>query len=217
MKYYFDTEFIEGFRKPLFGRKTHFIELISIGIVCEDGRTYSAISKEYNYKEANSWVREHVIAPLYQETVPNVEAEIFSVRDFHKHFGKSLHTIAEEIVDFVSGGVIVLPAETHEFYAYYADYDWVLLCSLFGRMVDLPKGFPMYCKDLKQTIDDNKWITKVWVGANVSKNEKEHDALADAMWVKNFCEAIQLSQQNRVTFFKNKNKQKTDGKPKGSV
>ncbi|HJY21383.1 MAG TPA: hypothetical protein VJ279_00780, partial [Hanamia sp.] len=24
----------------------------------------------------------------------------------------------------------------------------------FGRMIDLPKGFPMYCKDLKQMLDD---------------------------------------------------------------
>jgi hypothetical protein len=25
---------------------------------------------------------------------------------------------------------------------------------LFGRMIDLPKGFPMYCKDLKQMLDE---------------------------------------------------------------
>jgi len=35
-----------------------------------------------------------------------------------------------------------------------SDYDWVLFCSLFGRMIDLPKGFPMYCIDLKQTLDE---------------------------------------------------------------
>jgi len=40
------------------------------------------------------------------------------------------------------------------FYAYYADYDWVVFAQLFGKMKDLPKGFPMYCKDLKQSLDE---------------------------------------------------------------
>jgi hypothetical protein len=45
-------------------------------------------------------------------------------------------------------------SEKPEFYAYFADYDWVVFCWLFGKMMDLPKGFPMYCKDLKQMLDD---------------------------------------------------------------
>lgn len=32
MKYFLDTEFIEGFHKPLFGKRRHFIDLISIAI-----------------------------------------------------------------------------------------------------------------------------------------------------------------------------------------
>lgn len=56
MKYFIDTEFIEGFHKPMFGKRRHFIDLISIGIVREDGRTYSAISNEYQYKDAYKWV-----------------------------------------------------------------------------------------------------------------------------------------------------------------
>ena len=38
MKYFIDTEFIEGFHTPIFGKRRHFIDLISIAIVCEDGR-----------------------------------------------------------------------------------------------------------------------------------------------------------------------------------
>lgn len=29
-----------------------------------------------------------------------------------------------------------------EFYGYYCDYDWVVFCWLFGKMIDLPKDFP---------------------------------------------------------------------------
>ena len=66
MKYFIDTEFIEG--KPtestswlilkrrggglMFGLPKPTIDLISIGIVCEDGREYYAISKDFNLKEA---------------------------------------------------------------------------------------------------------------------------------------------------------------------
>lgn len=34
-----------------------------------------------------------------------------------------------------------------------ADYDWVVLCQLYGTMMDLPKGWPMYCRDVKQLCD----------------------------------------------------------------
>jgi hypothetical protein len=48
-----------------------------------------------------------------------------------------------------------------EFYGYYCDYDWVVFCWIFGKMNNLPKGFPMYCRDLKQTLDEvtdkNDW------------------------------------------------------------
>ena len=53
MKYFIDTEFLEGTQKGWFGRNTKpTIDLISIGIVCEDGRKYYAISKDFNLKEA---------------------------------------------------------------------------------------------------------------------------------------------------------------------
>lgn len=68
-KYFIDTEFIEGFYKPLFGKKRHFIDLISIGIVCDDGREYYAISKEFNVSDADEWVKENVF--------DKIEAELF--------------------------------------------------------------------------------------------------------------------------------------------
>src|SRR4029077_17890728 len=66
----------------------------------------------------------------------------------------------------------------HEFWGYYADYDWVAICQLFGRMIDLPKGWPKYCRDLKQWADDlgNPKLPK--------QSTDEHSALADAQWNK---------------------------------
>ena len=55
MKYFLDTEFLEGTQKKRFlgipyGDTLNTIDLISIGIVAEDSREYYAISKEFNLK-----------------------------------------------------------------------------------------------------------------------------------------------------------------------
>ena len=52
--------------------------------------------------------------------------------------------IAKEIKEFIGND------PKPEFWAYYADYDWVVFCQLFGRMVDLPDNFPKLCMDIKQ-------------------------------------------------------------------
>lgn len=62
------------------------------------------------------------------------------------------------------------------FWGYYADYDWVVFCQLFGRMIDLPKGFPMFCMDIKQLCDSLG-------GPKLPEQTSgEHNALADARW-----------------------------------
>ena len=51
VRYFYDTEFIEN-------GKT--IELVSIGIVGEDGSEFYAVSTDFNPAHANAWVRENV-------------------------------------------------------------------------------------------------------------------------------------------------------------
>lgn len=216
MKYFIDCEFIEGFHKPLFGKRRHFIDLIYIGIVCEDGRTYSAISNEYNYNNADAWVKKSVILPLYIDTIYGDSRNRCNENNFHKIYGKSNTQIAKEIIDFIyeleypSAQTLIEQAFSKvgkispEFYGYYSDYDWVLFCSLFGRMIDLPTGFPMYCKDLKQNIDENvkqlsdeyftirfgvqdkttfeQRIALIKASKDYPVQKDEHNALADAKW-----------------------------------
>ena len=109
MKYFYDTEFLEGTQTKRFlgtpiGRTKPTIDLISIGIVCEEGREYYAISRDFNLKEAWSrydekitptygdmrnyfpegfktkvyWIRENVLMPIFFE---------LAMREFHDiHF-----------------------------------------------------------------------------------------------------------------------------------
>ncbi len=210
MKYFIDTEFIENFNKPLFGKNRHFIDLISIGIVCEDGREYYAVSNEFNPKDADDWVKENVIdkieAQLFQKQSTFAKSHFsFTLKQLLKQFGKSNKQIAHEITMFCNP-VNEKEFTPHEFYGYYADYDWVLFCSLFGRMIDLPTGFPMYCIDLKQMLDDfisgritsyTWWIKNQYERMPIDlkeglkmikahpdypKQTNEHNALDDAKW-----------------------------------
>jgi hypothetical protein len=197
MRYFIDTEFHEGFHKPLFGRRRHFIDLISIGIFAEDGREYYAISNDFDLKAAwnNLWLREYVLRPIYVEHwaeghTPNPFSRS-SFQDFimdMECISKPNEQIAQEIKAFVNHGV-----GKPEFYGYYADYDWVVFCSLFGRMIDLPEGFPMYCRDLKQMLDEkaehysidiprSMLLDMIKSRPDYPKNSNEHNALADARW-----------------------------------
>lgn len=193
MKYFIDTEFIEGFKKPLFGKRRHFIDLISIGIICEDGRTLYRISNEFNPKDADAWVNKNVISKLdtnYMNHKSNKEI----IRDIKEFLGYNPEWTDYGSDEFSSDTDI-------QFYAYYADYDWVLFCSLFGRMIDLPKGMPMYCKDLKQMLDDlaekrimdvedkTEGVSRFEASLSLIKNkpsypkqQNEHNALDDAKW-----------------------------------
>lgn len=159
MKYFFDTEFIEGFHKSFFGKRRHHIDLISIGIFAEDGREYYAVSNEHDYRDADQWVKDNVILPLYISKVNGDARNRMDVHNFQKYVGKSNEQIKLEILEFMGCWQDTFQWKVNDFnipevYAYFSDYDWVVFCSLFGRMIDLPKGFPMYCKDLKQTLDE---------------------------------------------------------------
>jgi len=161
MKYYLDTEFIE---RPC------TIDLISIGIVCEDGRELYAESDEFNPSDASDWVKENVIKHLWSKQSDKSQFNGWS-RDGGKGGLMSCDQIRWEISRFVEH-------DNPEFWGYYADYDWVVFCWLFGSMVDLPEGWPMYCRDLKQLCDSigNPELPK--------QGEGEHNALEDARWNK---------------------------------
>lgn len=189
MTYFIDTEFIEGFHKPLFGKKRHFIDLISIGIVCEDGREYYAISTNFNPKDADNWVKENVIAKLGARHADQFDSP--RIRSEAARW-KPQAIIAREVLDFFGcwrDQHFYRAPEGIEVYGYYANYDWVLFCSLFGRMIDLPKGMPMYCRDLKQMMDE-KGFDKNWKEKNCPDPTGIHNALEDAKWNQRLFNAI---------------------------
>lgn len=158
MKYFIDTEFMED-------GKT--ITLLSLAIVAEDGRELYIVNESASLQLANSWVKRNVIPSLLHDLTTSNPKGLF-VQAYHS-------TIAQHVLAFVgnaSSAGFVKP----EFWGYFADYDWVVFCQLFGTMMDLPKGWPMYCNDIEQL-----YTEKPKPGLPAQPTEQHH-ALADARW-----------------------------------
>lgn len=141
MKIWFDTEFIEDGRT---------IDLISIGMVSEDGREYYAEVAECDHSRADPWVKENVLVHLTGQI-------------------RFREEIRWEVLEFCG--------PSPEFWAYYCSYDWGALCQLFGRMVDLPDGWPMLAYDFRQWLDMNN-LKHV-----KSPDDAPHNSLMDAKWL----------------------------------
>ena len=169
MIYTLDTEFIED-------GKT--IELISIGIVAEDGREFYAEVPKLDWSNASQWVMDNVRPNLWHL---KSEAEKIPFNKWIRDGGVggllSRNAIRHEIREFIDRN------QSIEFWSYYGDYDWVALCQLFGTMIDLPEGYPMYCRDLKQEIDR--------LGLDIHQDDSIHNALEDARWIMKTLKALQ--------------------------
>lgn len=168
MRFWYDTEFLED-------GKT--IALISIAIVAEDGSEYYAVNAEAPWPKIkkHAWLMENVVSHL-----PQVRGDRrFSTRDpvdFTDPRVKPKAKIADEVALFLRGPVE--PWWPVELWAWYAAYDHVALAQLWGRMIDLPEGIPMWTNDLRQEVER--------LGDPELPPQKAgvHDALADARHVK---------------------------------
>jgi hypothetical protein len=163
MRYFLDTEFIE--RGPQYP-----IELISLGIVREDESSFYAVSSEFRPEHANEWVKANVLAHLG-----------------NGHGRYPLAAIAQMVREFIGKD------KKPEFWGYYADYDWVVFAQMFGTMMDLPEGWPMYCRDLKQ------WADALGNPKLPEQSSTEHNALNDARWNRKVYDFLFIRQSRALT------------------
>lgn len=145
---FIDTEFIDD-------GKT--IELISIG-ACFDMTsgeiaTFHACNLDADLNNAGCWVKKNVIPKL-----PPATDSAWMPRK----------TIASRFQYFCG--------ETPEFWGYFSAYDWVVVCQLYGRMVDVPNGWPMYCNDIRQ------WANALRIKELPAMESGQHNAVQDALW-----------------------------------
>ncbi|MGH3751211.1 MAG: polyadenylate-specific 3'-exoribonuclease AS [Pseudonocardiaceae bacterium] len=145
MRFFYDCEFIED---------GVTIELISIGVVDEQGREYYAVSTEFDPGRAGGWVRSHVLPKL---PPPGDQA------------WRSRAAIRDTLLQFLTA-----PGERVELWAWLAAYDHVALAQLWGPMPTLPRALPRFTRELRQYWED---AGKPPLPPSPSD---AHDAVADA-------------------------------------
>jgi 3' exoribonuclease, RNase T-like len=137
-KVFYDTEFLED-------GKT--IELISIGMAAEDGRELYLVNRDAPWKriKKNDWLMANVVPSLPQPHGDwiNQMPKSWPI-DFHNPAVMAKADIAQAVRAFL------LAVPDVELWAWYGAYDHVVLAQLFGRMIDLPRGVPMWTNDLRQ-------------------------------------------------------------------
>lgn len=139
MKIFYDSEFEE---------RNGFIDVISMGFVREDGRELYFVLNSFDTLSVarNDWLMKNVMSSIeHEEYTSHVTGLGTPIKDIDITDPRvmSKGQARQEILWFVED---IWP----DFWAWYGAYDHVALCSLFGRMVDLPKSFPMFTSDLKQ-------------------------------------------------------------------
>jgi len=145
LKYWFDTEYLP---------QPFSLELVSIGVVAEDGREFYAESNETDWSKANQWALQHIR--------PQLRGPQMSIEEI----GYGLRAFVGSDAD-------------PSFWAFYAAFDWVAFCGVFGSLTELPFGFPQHCMDLKQ------WAVELGnPRLPPPPASGRHHALADSRWTR---------------------------------
>lgn len=179
MRYFYDCEFLED-------GKT--IEPISIGIVAEDGRELYLVNRDAPWRriKKNEWLMTNVVPKLPQ---PHGDWILHMPKswpiDFHNGAIKPKAAIAEQVERFLLDDG--LDARDMELWADYGAYDHVMLCQLFGPMIALPRGIPMFTNDFQQELRrvGNPPLLEQAAGLHNALDDARHlkacfDALAEA-------------------------------------
>ena len=145
MRFFYDCEFIEDGTT---------IDLVSIGVVGEDGREFYAVSTEFDPERAGPWVRAHVLPKL-----PSPADSAWRSRE----------RLRSDLLKFLTSA----PGEV-ELWAWIAAYDHVALCQLWGPMTALPPAIPRFTRELRQFWEERGCPRMP------PRPRDAHDALADA-------------------------------------
>ena len=147
MKYWIDTEFVAH---------PFVLDLVSIGVVAEDGREFYAESSEVDWARASPWTLAHVRPQLDGGAMSREEIS-YGLRGFTDH------------------------DEHPVFWGYFPAFDWVAFVGLFGGLEEMPFHYPQLCLDIKQwaieigdpelpaqassphhALNDARWTREAW-------------------------------------------------------
>jgi len=181
-RYFYDTEFLDD---------GYTIHLISIGIVSDDGREYYAVNADMDVERIlkNPWLVENVwrhlpvrgmrIGPASVNGTIESRVQITGSLDRKSSQLRPRWLIANEVRDFLRADQAI------ELWADYAAYDHVVLAQLWGSMMNLPEGIPMWTHDIQQLLE----LAPGFIPPE--QQTQQHMANLDARYAKDVYDAVQ--------------------------
>lgn len=175
MLYFIDTKFI-GLTK------IDITQLISVGIVAEDGRQFYAESNEFLPSKANKWVKDNVFHSLIWDPYEVTGRHAVNTSDNNIVMLGSIEAIKKYLLEFIDSK----PA----FVGYCSVYDWIVFCRMFGRVADLPNFYTDLALIEDIIIGEILVSGKPLPDIKRPLQYKEHNALDDAKWNKEYYDML---------------------------
>ena len=163
-------------------------------------REYYAQSTEFYARNLPIWVRNNVLPHLHNcaysgekedfcDSPPILISKICHSIGSATHPGKCQNPnctwcTRKQIRDDVASFMDINKYGNPEIWGYYSGFDYVILSQLFGTLDDYPEGWPMYIRDIQQVIDEQN------IQSLPHQPSNQHNALADARWIKEVCEHV---------------------------
>lgn len=181
MRVFYDFEFIE-YQRGWF-RKYRTIEPISIGMVAEDGRELYLVNRNMPVRRIrrHPWLMANVVPSLPKG---HGDMRINMPRRWLFHYADRCVQPREVIADRIREFIQATPDV--ELWADYGAYDHVSLAWLFGSMIELPDGVPMFTNDLRQEMA-RLGVTDRDLPPNPGR---AHNALEDARYDRSVARAL---------------------------
>lgn len=132
MRLFFDTEFT-GLHKNT--------TLISLGIIAENNKCFYAIFTDYDTKQVDGWIEEHVLSNL---KLPKKLTKKFDITEVT---GTKVE-VKEALLKWLDS----LNSDYFEMVSDVCHYDMVLFIDIFGTAFDLPKSICPACWDINQDL-----------------------------------------------------------------
>lgn len=171
---------------------------ISVGMVAEGGRELYLVNEAVGERtklweeiRASEWLMHNVVPHLplkpegdekpwsWSENRAKYGGAAGSFRlDMDSNVVAPMRMIRNAVRDFI------LETPDPELWAWYGAYDYVALVQMFGRMVDLPQGIPMWTNDIRtlaMLAGDRVYVPGTKGDDETPKHQgREHHALDDA-------------------------------------
>lgn len=176
MKVYFDTEFTGLYKNT---------ELISIGLISDDGREFYGEISDINTKKCDDWVKQNVLL----NTVEFGNVNVLDIcTDENDYYVGTKQDIASYLLEWL------MQFDEVELVSDVCHYDMVLFIDLFGTAFDLPENVCASCHDINQDIarvynmseheafDYNREM--ILKGHNLNIDGAKHNSMYDARVIK---------------------------------